>query len=125
MLRGMPRLVIRIALLSVIASAAACSEDRELSKLQAIRKEVCACTTAACGDAATKKLPSVAPSRVQSASYREQVTARAIVDCLAKLYEQDRPKSEPADGDATTQAAAGSASPTPAVAPVPSPTSPR
>ncbi|HEY4057567.1 MAG TPA: hypothetical protein VGM39_13205 [Kofleriaceae bacterium] len=109
----MPRLVIRIALLGVIASAVACSEDPELGKLEALKKEVCACTTAECGDAAMKQLPAVGAGRAQPSTYREQAAAHAIVNCLAKLYEQDRPKAEPpVDDSDDTQAAAGSANPT-------------
>ncbi|HEY4181524.1 MAG TPA: hypothetical protein VGM90_31975 [Kofleriaceae bacterium] len=112
----MPRLVIRIALLGVIASAAACSEEVELSKLEAIKKEVCACPTAECGATAMKKLP-VGQAPAQAATHREQATARAIVECLAKLNEPKAPAADEAD----EQAAAGSASPTLPAIPVASP----
>lgn len=99
MLRRMPRLVIRIALVGVITSTLACAEDPELSQLEAIRKEVCACTTAACGEAAMKKLPSVSHTAGKPATQREELAARKIVDCLAKLYEPIPSPTEAPDPD--------------------------
>jgi hypothetical protein len=73
-----------------IACAIGCRED-ELSKLQAIRDEVCACKSVACGDAAMQRVPVIAGAGKR----RSQVIARAMLDCLARLYEGARPKTGP------------------------------
>ena len=77
-----------------VSLLAACHEP-ELSKLDQIKREVCACKDSACGDAAMKKLPT-ADGKPRVASRKDQLTARALVGCLARLYEADR---APADDE--------------------------
>lgn len=86
----------------VIAIALAGCRDPELVRLEEAREEVCACKTAACGDAAIKRVPQ---DGVNS-THRTQQLARDMLDCLHKLYMQDRPDADPdapevGDGSAT------------------------
>ena len=73
-----------------IACAIGCREN-ELSKLEASRDEICACKTVACGDAAMARVP-VVPG---AGNRRSQVIAREMMNCLAKLYDSDKPKAGP------------------------------
>ncbi|MBA3392236.1 MAG: hypothetical protein H0T89_06310 [Deltaproteobacteria bacterium] len=83
------RRVIVIALgLGVAASGC---RDRELASLRDLRDEVCACKTAACGADAMKKVPQ---DKVES-NHRTQQIARDMLDCLAKLYDEGRPTTDP------------------------------
>jgi hypothetical protein len=89
----------------VIAIALAGCGDPQIVKLEEARAEVCACKTAACGDAAMKKVPQ---ERVTS-NHRTQQLARDMLDCLHKLHMKDGPgpdpdaEVEPASGSATSQ----------------------
>lgn len=92
----------------VIAIALAGCRDPELVKLEETRAEVCACKTAACGDAAMKKVPQ---DKVHS-THRTQQVARDMLDCLHKLYLQNAPNVDPdADADDAADATSGSARP--------------
>lgn len=64
-----------------VALAIGC-RDPAVTQLEAIRDEICACTTAACGQEAMKRLPALKAER----SPRTQKVARAMLDCLQKLY---------------------------------------
>jgi hypothetical protein len=94
---------------SVIAAAlasAACGDAR-LEELEAIRAEVCACKTVACGEAAVKRVP-----QDEIKGHRAQKIARAMVDCLHKLWLTDRPSTDPdAEAPAEGAAASGGADP--------------
>lgn len=65
---------------------AACG-DRDVAKLAAVKQQVCACKDVACAEAAMKSVPQgdVKPT------HREQGIARDMLDCLAKLYDAEKP----------------------------------
>ncbi len=85
------RRVIVLALALALGVAASGCRDRELAGLRNLRDEVCACKTATCGADAMKKLPQ---DKVKS-NHRSQQIARDMLDCLAKLYEAERPTTDP------------------------------
>lgn len=75
--------VICLAICHVLAAC----EDSQEAKLARVKDAVCACKTASCGEAAMKDVPQPdLPSNV-----RTQKIARDMLDCLAKLYEAERP----------------------------------
>jgi hypothetical protein len=78
MLPGMRRLFV-IAIALPIAVATGC-RDENVAKLEAVRNEVCACKTAACGEEAMKKLPATGES-----NKRSRKVAKEVMDCLQKL----------------------------------------
>jgi hypothetical protein len=96
MLRWMPRwIVISLAL------AAGC-RDPGVIELEGIRDEVCKCTDTVCAEAAMKRVPQTDVPN----NHRSQKVAREMMECLAKLYEAERPETGP---DAESEA--GSAAP--------------
>jgi hypothetical protein len=80
----MRRFVITLALL------AGC-RDEGIAELEGIRDEVCRCKDAKCGEETMKR---VASTNVPN-SRRSQVIAREMMDCLARLYEAERPTTGP------------------------------
>lgn len=70
----------------VLFLLAACA-DRDVAKLEAVKRQVCACPDVACAEAAMKNVPQgdVKPT------HREQGIARDMLDCLAKLYDATKP----------------------------------
>jgi len=88
----------------VIAIALLGCGDKQLETLEAVRDEVCACKTPACGEAAMKKVPQ---DKLES-NRKMQHVAHAMLDCLAKLYDADRPSTDP---DAEAPTSPGSAAP--------------
>jgi hypothetical protein len=93
------RFVISVA--SLALAAAGC-QDREAARLTKIKDEVCACKTTSCAETALKQVPQ---GKIE-ASHRAREIARDMLDCLAKVYEADRPTTDP---DAPTSP--GSAAP--------------
>ena len=85
----------RWAIASAVLLCAHGCTDTELVKLEALRGDVCSCKTAACAETAMKGLPAAVAARKTASTYRSQEVARAIVGCLAKLYEQDTPAAGP------------------------------
>lgn len=81
----MSRFVIGVAL-----ALSACA-DHELAKLETVRDEVCACKTIACADAAMAKVPA---KNIES-THKSQKVAREMLDCLADVYETNRPTLDP------------------------------
>src|SRR5687767_687035 len=75
----------------VIAIALVACGDEQLERIQAIKDEVCACKTPACGEAAMKKVPE---SEIKS-NPKTQRVAREMLDCMAKLQDSDRPTADP------------------------------
>ncbi|HSD89985.1 MAG TPA: hypothetical protein VLB44_20785 [Kofleriaceae bacterium] len=73
-----------------VALTGACG-DREAHKLAKIRDEVCACKTARCAEAA---LDSVPKKDIRSTPKSQRI-AREMLDCLAQLYEAERPTTDP------------------------------
>lgn len=73
-----------------IASAIGCKED-EIKKLEVVRDELCKCKDVACGEAVMTRVPMIAGA----GNRRSQVVARAMLDCMAKLYAKARPETGP------------------------------
>ncbi len=75
----------------LVAFVAVGCGDRDIARLERVKKTVCTCKDVACAEAAMKELPQgdVKPS------HREQALARDMLDCLAKLYESERPVTDP------------------------------
>jgi hypothetical protein len=73
-----------------VALAGACG-DREAAKLAKVRDEVCACKTVTCARSALEQVPKQA---VES-NHRSQRIAREMLDCLAEIYDRDRPTADP------------------------------
>lgn len=74
-----------------VALAGVACKDHELSKLEAIRTEVCQCKTVACAEAALGKLPQ---KDIQS-NRRTQGLAQEMLSCVAELYQSARPTLDP------------------------------
>lgn len=94
MLQRMPR---RIAL--ALALAAGC-RDPGVIELEGIREEVCRCADAKCAETAMKRVPGTEVPN----NHRSQKIAREMMECLAKLYEAERPTTGP---DTEVEAEAG------------------
>ena len=77
--------------LLVISVALAACGDREAARLEHVKEAVCACKTSSCAELAMKDIPK---SDIK-ATHRAQVIARDMMDCLAKLYEAERPSTDP------------------------------
>ncbi len=73
-----------------IASAIGCADD-EVKKLEVLRDELCTCKTVACGEAVMQRVPVIA----DAGNRRSQTVARAMLGCMAKLYEKTRPETGP------------------------------
>jgi hypothetical protein len=76
------RFVVALALLG----AGGC-EDKQLTQLERVKQEVCACKDVACAETAMKAVPAgdIHPN------HRQQGVARDMLDCLAKLYASELP----------------------------------
>ena len=94
----------------VIAIALLGCGDKQLETLEAVRDEVCACKTPACGEAAMKKVPQ---DKLES-NRKMQRVAHDMLDCMAKLYDEGRPSTDP---DADEPTSPGSAAPASAETP--------
>ena len=73
-----------------VALLGACG-DREATKLAKIRDEVCACKTSRCAEAALDTVPK---KDIKSTPKSQQI-AREMLQCLADLYEAERPLTDP------------------------------
>ena len=71
---------------------AACGDSQE-AKLEKVRDAVCACTSAGCAEKAMKDVP----QKEIASNRRTQKLARDMLECLAKLYDQQRPATDPDD----------------------------
>ena len=80
-----------------VALLAACG-DKQVDQLTAIKKEVCACKTVACGEAAMKKVPH---TELKSDRKMQRV-ARDMLDCLARLY-NEKPVTSPESADPASE----------------------
>ena len=78
--------------LCVIAIALGACADHDTKQLEALRDEVCACPTADCAEAAMKKVPAATKGTLQT-----QKLARDMIECVAKLYNAERPTTDPDD----------------------------
>ncbi len=87
MLLQMPRwLVISLA---VVAGC----RDPGIADLEHSRDAICACKSAACAETEMKRVP----ARDAPNNHRAQTIARQMMECLAKLYEAERPATGPDD----------------------------
>ena len=93
----------RSAVVICVALLGGCG-DREAAQLERIKDAVCACKTSSCAEAAMKDVPQ---SDIKS-THKAQRFAREMMDCLSKLYEDERPSTDP-DGP-TSPETSGSAS---------------
>jgi hypothetical protein len=77
-------------LLMISVAFAACS-DGNAERMSKVKNAVCACKTSKCAELAMKDVPKddVKPS------HRSQELARDMLDCLAKLYDAERPSTDP------------------------------
>jgi hypothetical protein len=91
------RLVIALALL------AGC-RDKGIAQLEGIRDEICKCKTSKCGEEAMRRVPATDGPN----NHRAQQIAREMMDCLAHLYDAERPGTGP-DEDTDTAARAPTA----------------
>jgi hypothetical protein len=72
--------------LSALVFVVACGET-EVGKLEAVKRQVCACKQVACAETAMKALVKAD----DKTSHREQVIARDVLDCYAKLVDAAKP----------------------------------
>ncbi|CAN5730153.1 hypothetical protein BH11MYX1_BH11MYX1_52480 [soil metagenome] len=72
--------------LSALVLVIACGKS-EVGKLEGVKNQVCACKDLACAETAMKALPT--PDH--QASHREQVIARDVLDCYARLVDAAKP----------------------------------
>ena len=72
--------------------------DSQLEELEAVRDEVCACKTPACGEAALKK---VRQDKLKS-NRKMQRVANEMLDCMSKLTDAGRPTTDP-DAEAPSE----------------------
>jgi hypothetical protein len=74
-----------------VALALCACKDSEVAKLGTIRDELCACKTSRCGEDVLGHVPKqdVEPSP------RAQQIAREMLNCLATLYDKERPTQDP------------------------------
>jgi hypothetical protein len=79
--------VICVALAAV--GAAGC-EDKGVAHMTLLKNAVCACKTTACAEAQLKG----GADHVES-NHRTQALAQQMVECLAKLYDDERPSTDP------------------------------
>jgi hypothetical protein len=88
---------------STLALAAAGCGDHGADKLELVRRQVCACKDVACGEAALAKVPE---AKIP-ATHDTQEIARRMLDCMARLYDTQRPTTDP---DAPAEPGSGSGS---------------
>lgn len=91
--------------LYVICVALAACSDHEVARLEQVRDQVCGCKTVQCADSALAQVPR---DKVESTP-RAQRVAREMLDCLAELYESNRPTMDP-DAELTDPETSGPAS---------------
>jgi hypothetical protein len=82
--------VLRVFVICVALAGMAC-RDNEVETLEKIRAEVCACKTAKCAESALDRVPK---GNVESTP-RAQRLAREMMNCLAGIYETERPTQDP------------------------------
>ena len=84
--------MLRLFVICVALALCACA-DNEAKQLGKIRDEICACKTSKCAEAALQRVPK--PKGNTPATPRAQHVAREMMDCLAELYESERPTQDP------------------------------
>ncbi|MBA3819656.1 MAG: hypothetical protein H0X17_12240 [Deltaproteobacteria bacterium] len=83
--------MVRALVIGLAVLGAGACRDPGLAELEAIKDEVCACKTTACGEAAIKKVPQ---HDVES-NHRSQRIAREMLTCMADIYAADTPTTDP------------------------------
>jgi hypothetical protein len=83
-------------MLAVLLAGASC-HDNEADVLVRVKQRVCACKDVACAETALADVP----KGDVKANHRAQSIARDMLDCLAKLYDEQRPSTDP-DAPSTT-----------------------
>ncbi len=96
----------RLLVISVAVALFACHDD-QAGRLAKVKDKVCACKTAACGEAALKDVP----QKDIVSNHRTQLIAREMLECLAKLYDAERAPAAEDAGDASDPGTAAPASP--------------
>jgi hypothetical protein len=82
----------------VLACAVGACRASQVDKLTAIKARVCACKTSSCGETALREVPQDIES-----NHRTQAIAHDMMECLARLYEAERPSdSDDQGGDGAT-----------------------
>ena len=89
---------------AMLFALVACT-DRETRELEDVKAKVCACRTSACAEAAMAEVPK---DHVTS-THRTQQAAQQMLDCLAKLYDKEKPSTNPDDVSAPETSAPASA----------------
>ena len=75
--------LVKLGFVICVALVLPACKDHELQKMASVRDEVCACKTVDCATQAMGKLP----SKTVPSTPKSQKIARAMLDCLAELYE--------------------------------------
>lgn len=96
--RNSPAILVTILVASAVALAAC--KDRAVERMEAVKREVCACKDAACADQAMNR---VTAGSIKS-NARTQALARDMVECRARLEAADRPNTDP-DAEGSDQSA--------------------
>ena len=65
--------------------------DPEAAQLFRVKEAVCACKTTACAQAALNEVPK---PEIKS-SHKSQRIVRDMLDCLARIYDEERPSTDP------------------------------
>jgi len=79
-----------LLVISVSVCLTSC-RDREAVRLEKVKAAVCACKTASCAELAMKDVP----QDDIKVSRESQDLARQMLDCVARLYEAERPVTDP------------------------------
>jgi hypothetical protein len=74
-----------------VALALCACKDSKVAKLGKIRDELCACKTSRCGEEVLDRVP----KKEVEPSPRAQQIAREMLNCLAALYDKERPTQDP------------------------------
>ena len=77
----------------VVALGLAACRESQVDRLTAIKARMCACKTASCAEAALHEVPQ---QDIES-NHRTQAVARDMMECMARLYEAERPSDDPDD----------------------------
>ena len=85
-------------LAAMLFALVACT-DREAAQLEDVKVKVCRCPTSKCAELAMDTLP----REHATSNHRTQETAQQMLDCLSKLYDREKPATNP---DETTPASA-------------------
>jgi hypothetical protein len=80
----------RLAFVISVALWGGCG-DQEVARLTEVMNAVCACKTPSCAESALKQVPQ---TEIKSSRHAQRI-ARDMLDCLSKLYDAERPSTDP------------------------------